>query len=463
MPQAIDTDVAPASAYVLRKTRGPDYLTVHSLLLLGYAVLGKLFAYIGFGSFYVGEIVLVLGILTFVTSPSQWGVLRSRHVWPLAALMLWGAARTVPYIETYGINALRDAVVWGYGTFAILIAARIAAAPETVSRLANCYASFVKIFLVGAPLVWVLSTGLGLISFTVHGRAVPVLKGGEMLVHLAGVIAFVYLTVRAVPIAWLTVAPVVFAVGATNRGGLLSLGIALIVLFVARRQTARGVLLAAAFSVVIIAAAAFDVRFKVPESNKELSPRTVAERVQSIFTDTSKVQYEATERWRLRWWKKIVQYTFFGPHFWFGKGFGPNVAYSDGVVSQTSDPLRSPHSGHFTFLARGGVPGLALWLFLQGAWFVGMVRRWRRCAGSGHSRLASMFLFLIVYWAALVINASFDVFLEGPMGGIWFWSVFGAGLGIMIAYDRSVAAVRHSWAKRGISCVATGKVLPGHC
>ncbi|HVT89955.1 MAG TPA: hypothetical protein VHD56_13960 [Tepidisphaeraceae bacterium] len=25
-------------------------------------------------------------------------------------------------------------------------------------------------------------------------------------------------------------------------------------------------------------------------------------------------------------------------------------------------------------------------------------------------------------------NAAFDVFLEGPMGGIWLWCVYGAGI-----------------------------------
>ena len=28
-------------------------------------------------------------------------------------------------------------------------------------------------------------------------------------------------------------------------------------------------------------------------------------------------------------------------------------------------------------------------------------------------------------------NASFDVFIEGPMGGIWFWTIYGIGLAAM--------------------------------
>jgi hypothetical protein len=30
-----------------------------------------------------------------------------------------------------------------------------------------------------------------------------------------------------------------------------------------------------------------------------------------------------------------------------------------------------------------------------------------------------------------MVNATFDVYLEGPQGGIWFWCVFGFGIALM--------------------------------
>ena len=42
---------------------------------------------------------------------------------------------------------------------------------------------------------------------------------------------------------------------------------------------------------------------------------------------------------------------------------------------------------------------------------------------------------------ALLINASFDVFIEGPMGGTWFWAIYGAGLGAMIVYRKNPHAL----------------------
>ena len=42
----------------------------------------------------------------------------------------------------------------------------------------------------------------------------------------------------------------------------------------------------------------------------------------------------------------------------------------------------------------------------------------------------------LAYWGAFMANASFDVFIEGPMGGIWLWTVFGAGLAAVWTYRR---------------------------
>jgi hypothetical protein len=42
---------------------------------------------------------------------------------------------------------------------------------------------------------------------------------------------------------------------------------------------------------------------------------------------------------------------------------------------------------------------------------------------------------IFAYWLAALVNASFDVYLEGPQGGIWFWSVIGLGIAAATAID----------------------------
>jgi O-antigen ligase len=87
-----------------------------------------------------------------------------------------------------------------------------------------------------------------------------------------------------------------------------------------------------------------------------------------------------------------------------------------------------------TILARSGVPGLALWILLQLSVGLRLIRCFltsRRIAGS---RWPGLFLFIFSFWLAFVINGSFDVFIEGPPGGIWFWCIFGFALGAMWIY-----------------------------
>jgi O-antigen ligase len=87
-----------------------------------------------------------------------------------------------------------------------------------------------------------------------------------------------------------------------------------------------------------------------------------------------------------------------------------------------------------TVLARMGVPGAALWLATLGTWFFAMARGYWRARRRGDEQWCGLFLFLGAYFLAFVINGSFDVFIEGPMGGIWFWTIFGVGAGALWAY-----------------------------
>ena len=47
---------------------------------------------------------------------------------------------------------------------------------------------------------------------------------------------------------------------------------------------------------------------------------------------------------------------------------------------------------------------------------------------------AGLFLFVGCYALASIINATFDVALEGPMQGIWFWCLIGVGIGAVMIF-----------------------------
>ncbi|MEP7081434.1 MAG: hypothetical protein ABI841_00505 [Chloroflexota bacterium] len=174
--------------------------------------------------------------------------------------------------------------------------------------------------------------------------------------------------------------------------------------------------------------------FIVPPPMPEGRPATIEqiiENITSVFSDVEDEGLEGTKRFRLRWWGAIVNYTVFGEYFWTGKGFGINLADADGFQANEDRSLRAPHNSHITALARMGVPGFVLWVLLQGAFGIGLLRSVFRNRRAGDARLAAVGAWILAYWVAMMVNTSFDPYLEGPQGGIWFWSLFGLGMVVM--------------------------------
>jgi hypothetical protein len=162
--------------------------------------------------------------------------------------------------------------------------------------------------------------------------------------------------------------------------------------------------------------------------------------VNSIFgsDNDGSAGLQDTKNWRQQWWDKIWDYTVNGPYFLTGKGFGVNLSDVDGFQTLSDGSSRSPHNGHFTILARMGVPGFVMWITIQ-AWFgVMMYRAFLRAKAASSNFWAQVDLCILIYWMAMLINMSFDVYLEGPQGGIWFWTVIGAGMGAIRLQSESM-------------------------
>ena len=176
-----------------------------------------------------------------------------------------------------------------------------------------------------------------------------------------------------------------------------------------------------------------------PPASGEGRPATIGQIVEnlaSIFGGTSDGGLEGTRQFRLAWWGTIVDYTIFGDYFWAGKGFGVNLADDDGFQSTSDGSLRAPHNSHVTVLARMGVPGFALWIALQLAFGAGLLRASLAHRRLGNPTLSAVGAWILVYWFAMMVDTSFDPYLEGPQGGIWFWSLIGLGLVVMRLQDR---------------------------
>ena len=83
-------------------------------------------------------------------------------------------------------------------------------------------------------------------------------------------------------------------------------------------------------------------------------------------------------------------------------------------------------------LAQRGQSLLGLGAFVLIAFGIGQLRRprlrvsWRTVFWG--LALQFLFAFLVLYACSILVIATFDVVMEGPMIGIWYWCLFGVGL-----------------------------------
>jgi hypothetical protein len=428
-----------------RRMRLADrYLAFLAIVLLGYALLGKGFAYLGFPPLYIGEIALLAGIVVFVSSGAWIGSFATFPSLVLVTAMTWVAMRTVPFLGVHGIDALRDAVVVLYGGFAFIVIALVLEDARRIDTVIRYYGSFLLSF-PAIPLAFWLTRYWG-DYLPKYGPNVPIVEIGASAVgtHLAGAAVFVLVGYRKV--SWLWTATwfgTLAMIAATNRGAttavLLAVAFAFVMLGKLRLMLAiTGAGLVIFAGLLALEAAVFKYDEVTDSADRPVSAHQILENARSIVSESGQ-QTEGTKRWRLDWWDVIMADTLYGPNFWTGRGFGLNLAVADGFV-ETGDPsnprplTRSPHNAHMTVLARGGVPGIVLWSLVLLSWAGMMLHAMLVARSRGHKQWSNLFLWVFCYATAIAINATFDVALEGPMQGIWFWSLIGLGIGTVMVY-----------------------------
>jgi hypothetical protein len=460
---------ASSNAAVAERRRPADLpivrLFVGALLVLlaGYMFMGRGFAHLGVPPIYVGEFVLALGLVATAVAAIRLRVRRAPTltVGLLLVFMAWGVLRTVPYIPAYGADALRDAVLWGYALFALMI--YLIADRSWIERAVRTYGLIVPVFALWLPIGWLIWLELSRGATTDRpADLIPLVyfKAGDMAIHSVGAVAFLILftetftTLRTFAWRYVVSQPLVwgmFVFGTVSRGALVAAITGLGLVLLATRRFLNWLPVVVAMIVLTLAlafgpAVTSSVAGLLPGSpgagpvaaptqpppwyaaNRPVTLDQFLGNAGSILTGEGDKNQVGTVQFRVAWWTKIVNYTVFGPYFLTGKGFGVNLADDDGFQPTLDHSLRAPHNSSMTVLARMGVPGFLLWVGILALWALGMLRSVIRNRLAGDRWLSSASALLFIYWFAIMIVTSFDPFIEGPQGGIWFWVVFGLGL-----------------------------------
>jgi hypothetical protein len=425
------------------------YLLFLVTILAGYALMGKGFAYLGFPPLYIGEIALLTGIIVLGRSGTVIASLATLPSVVLLVTMMWVLVLTIPYLEVYGVDALRDSVIIMYGGFALIVIGLLLEEPRRIDTVLHYYGRLLVMF-PAIPVGFWLTKYWGDAIPSIWGP-VPIVEIGASAVgtHLAGAAVFVLIGYRKVSVMWIAVWLLTAAMlAATNRGAALAVLVPCVFAIIMLGRLRWMLRWAAVGAVAFAATFAIESTYLEHEQAKDSLDRSVtahqlAENAMSIFGDSGE-QTQGTKEWRLRWWDMIITDTVYGPNFWTGRGFGLNLAEADGFAgAESGPPLRAPHNANMTLLARAGVPGLALWWLLLLCWGGMLLKAMFAARARRHKHWANVFLWVFCYAASIVINATFDVTLEGPVQGIWFWSLFGFGVGSVMVY-RAQAGDRKS-------------------
>ena len=205
---------------------GDRYLTVLGWCLLGYALMGRAFAYLGVPPLFIGEAMLAAGLALTLRMR---GVHRLGGVgpfWVLLALQVLTVVRSIPFLGLYGLDVVRDAMLFGYGFYAYVVYLLVIERPERLRDLVVRYRTFAVVMV---ALVW-----LPYLAYRINETWIPFVpgqdnvriieaKGGDLLVHLSAIAAFLVLGLRrpSWPVT-LGLATTAVLVMVSNRGGMIA-------------------------------------------------------------------------------------------------------------------------------------------------------------------------------------------------------------------------------------------------
>lgn len=398
------------------------YRQLFVTVLALYIYLGKGIAY----SFFA-EMLLIIGLLIAIKNRNTLPVITSKAAVVLYIFLGINVVYILKGMVGHNIiDTLRDGFILNYIIFAFLVLLFF-------ENLSDFLAALVKIYKYYPVIIFSLfllsqNNFLGSISLF-GGYHLLFFKFGDICVHLF--ISFIFQLVglsnykKLFDLLNYILTILMFAIATSySRGGMLAffIGFAIFYIFIKEAKIKQELKRFVKYlPVVLVVSVIFLINFSVDENfqGRKVGIEQVANNFTSVFAESDEEGLNDNKVWRLLWWSQIVDYTFNGPYFLAGKGLGMSLASDDDIITTDLDAeLRSPHNFNLTILARYGVPFFLMWLF----WLFLQFKRLKLAT------LSKLQLVLISIQAAFLFNATFDVFLEGPMGAFPFWVFVGIDL-----------------------------------
>ena len=394
------------------------YLRAYLLVMTLYVFLNKGVAYT-----YLVEALWLSGILLLLMDRKK-----VEFIWnKTTKLILFFIAISCIYIlrgfTKYDIiDLIRDSFIFQYGWFVFILFLFKHKLEQIWETLFFIY----KWFPFVALLNFILQYFVPFFETVTPFGGIPILlyKNGDMGVQLLISTLLLLYTFEKKPLKWRVLLSLVIILdflilASYSRSGIVAFLTSMLCFIYFNKDIqlqSRVRLLLKYLPIILLIVTPIYINIKVTENfqGRSVGFEQIKNNFSSIVGGTTDATSENNVVWRLVWWAKIIDYSFSSPNFFIGKGLGMNLATDDDIIT-LDDSLRSPHNFHLNIMARFGVLLFMIWTYF----LIQILKPIFKKQLEGKRLLIGCILL------GFLINASFDVFLEGPMGAFPFWTWVG--------------------------------------
>ena len=394
------------------------YLRAYLLVMTLYVFLNKGIAYT-----YLVEAIWLFGILLLLMDRKKVELIWNKTT----KLILFFIAISFIYIlrgsTKYDlVDLIRDSFIFQYGWFVFILFLFKDKIEQVWESLFYIY----KWFPFVALLNFILQYFVPFFETIAPFGGIPILlyKNGDMGVQLLISTLLLLYTYEKKPLKWRILLSLVIALdflilASYSRSGIVAFLASMLCFIYFNKDIllqSRVRLLLKYLPIILLIVTPIYINIKVTENfqGRSIGLEQIKNNFSSIVGGTTDATSEDNVVWRLLWWAKIMDYSFSAPNFFIGKGLGMSLATDDDIIT-LDENLRSPHNFHLNIMARFGVLIFLIWTYF----LIQVLKPLFKKQLIGRRLLIGCILL------AFLINASFDVFLEGPMGAFPFWTWLG--------------------------------------
>ena len=394
------------------------YLKLYFLVLLLYIFFNKGVAYS-----YMAEILLVTGIFILFINRKNLELGLDRKQILVGIFILVSFLFILVGVFQYSVlNVLRDSLAFQYAWFAFIIYFLKIEYDFIWHKIIQIYKWVPLVLFLNFFLFYFVFLYLPPINIF-GNQNIIIYKNGDKSVHLLISTILMFLYADKYSRKWLIANTILIVINflillAFTRSGSVAYIFALFSFFFFSKEkilneSLRKILKYVPIIMVIGMGLFVAIDIQEDAQGRTISLSQITDNFSSIVSTNIDGNLAENKVWRLIWWAKLVNESFTLPHFFVGKGLGMSLAGND--IVNTDDNLRSPHNFHLTILARFGYIVFITWIIWLVSLFKPLFTR----------KLAGKTLAITSILLAFIINGSFDVFFEGPMGAFPFWTFVG--------------------------------------